>query len=70
MKLLGILGVGLAALACAETKPAARNFTKDVAPILRHAARAATGRAKPRPCRSDLSAGAALGKSHQRGRAC
>jgi hypothetical protein len=34
MKLLGTLGIGLAVLASAETKPTPRTFTKDVAPIL------------------------------------
>jgi hypothetical protein len=34
MKLLGILGIGLAVLASAETKPTLRTFTKDVVPIL------------------------------------
>jgi hypothetical protein len=34
MKLLPILGIGLAALVSAETKPTPRTFTKDVAPIL------------------------------------
>jgi hypothetical protein len=34
MKLLGTLGIGLAVLASAETKPTPRTFAKDVAPIL------------------------------------
>ena len=34
MRLIATLGVGLAVLASAETKPAPRTFTKDVAPIL------------------------------------
>src|ERR1051326_7798411 len=34
MRLLGTLGLGLAVLASAETKPPTRTFTKDVAPIL------------------------------------